>query len=281
MDIKIYQIDMDADINSVKFLSYDRMEKYQGFKGIDSSIYELAYEGNVDCSNLEGVYQKFNIDHPSDFRGHSLSVSDVVEICKSDTVKPGFYFCDSVGFIEVEFQPEKCRLTERKDDTVDKISVLLVKANKYPEMVEIENTLEAKQALVGGDIEMYRPYDDETCIICNEYGKITGMPLNRAVYSNPEEKEGIIEIMAGDFFICSAPYTSSDFESLSPEMAEKYKNIFMYPEVFFRSAKEIIALPYEPEGPNLDDMVKKAGETAKNQADSKNKESKSREDFTK
>ena len=40
------------------------------------------------------IFRIFNIDHPKDFRGHSLSVSDIVEVVDSNSVKSGFYFCD-------------------------------------------------------------------------------------------------------------------------------------------------------------------------------------------
>ena len=54
-----------------------------------------------------------NINHPSDYRGRSLSVSDVVEVYESDAVPQGFYFCDSVGFKQVAFHPEECSVSER------------------------------------------------------------------------------------------------------------------------------------------------------------------------
>ena len=63
------------------------------------SLIILAYEGQLDDvrkadlpATLNGIYEKFNLDHPADFRGHSLSVSDVVVL---DT-KP--YFVDKIGF---------------------------------------------------------------------------------------------------------------------------------------------------------------------------------------
>lgn len=51
--------------------------------------------------------------------------------------------------------------------TENKISVLLIEPNKYPKMIEIDDTLEAMQQVVGGDIEEYMPFDDEVAIICN------------------------------------------------------------------------------------------------------------------
>lgn len=67
----------------------------------------------------------------------------------------------------------------------EKIKALLVKVNKYPKVIEIENTLNAMQKIVGGRIE---PFDlnDNAIIICNGEGKADGLPLNRAVYENNE-----------------------------------------------------------------------------------------------
>ena len=63
-----------------------------------------------------------------------------------------------------------------------KIKVLLVEPEKYPKEIVIDDSLEAMQEVVGGDIEEYMPYDDDVAIICNEEGKMRGLPLNRAVY---------------------------------------------------------------------------------------------------
>lgn len=51
------------------------------------------------------------------------------------------------------------------------------------------DTLESMQSLVEGDIEEYMPFEDEVAIICNDEGKMNGLPLNRAVYSEPENVE--------------------------------------------------------------------------------------------
>ena len=79
--------------------------------------------------------------------------------------------------------------TFHKVEPEEKISVVLVEPNKYPEVVEIEDTLEAMQKIVGGYIEQYMPFDDEVAIICNDEGKLNGLPLNRAIYSEPENVE--------------------------------------------------------------------------------------------
>lgn len=71
----------------------------------------------------------------------------------------------------------------------NKISVLLVEPEKYPKVIEIDDSLESMQAVVGGSIEEYMPFEDEIAIICNEEGKLIGLPLNRAVYAEPEKVE--------------------------------------------------------------------------------------------
>ena len=70
-----------------------------------------------------------------------------------------------------------------------KIKVLLVEPEKYPKEIVIDDSLEAMQEVVGGDIEEYMPYDDDVAIICNEEGKMRGLPLNRAVYVQDNDKK--------------------------------------------------------------------------------------------
>lgn len=65
--------------------------------GIHFRDYETVYTGYIEGSDpaeiLEKLYIKFNLNHPSDYRGRSLSVSDLVAL--EDT---GTYFCDSFGW---------------------------------------------------------------------------------------------------------------------------------------------------------------------------------------
>ena len=106
MKIKIYQINMDRDNGSYSFTNYENTIRRTG-GGIRSSIYDCVFDGEVACKGLEEVYEKFNIDSPPGFKGHSLSVSDIVEIAESDSVEKGYYFCDSIGFKKIDFEPEK------------------------------------------------------------------------------------------------------------------------------------------------------------------------------
>ena len=164
-EFSIYQINTDRDDNRVCFLGLDTLERFQHSKAVDPALYDRVYDGKLDCNSLETIYEKFNIDHPADYKGRSLSVSDVVEIRESDTLNPSFYFVDSIGFKAISFDKALCK--EPVEVGSGKISVLLVEPNKYPKMIEIDDTLEAMQTVVGGDIEKYMPFEDEVAIICN------------------------------------------------------------------------------------------------------------------
>ena len=96
MNIRIYQVNHERDVNHIAFFSYGMLEKLQGSNEINSEIYDCVFEGEVDCKSLEGVYRMFNEDHPDGYKGRSLSVSDIVEIIKPDSDSK-FFFCDSVA----------------------------------------------------------------------------------------------------------------------------------------------------------------------------------------
>ena len=63
---------------------------------INLDDYEVVYEGELECSEiseaLEEVFEIFNIRHPEDFKGRSLSVSDIVEVDGEN------YYCDVAGW---------------------------------------------------------------------------------------------------------------------------------------------------------------------------------------
>ena len=113
MKIKIYQIDRDKDNGSLSFLNYENTVKRTGGR-IRGEIYHKVFDGDVECSGLEDVYFMFNENRPESFTGHSLSVSDIVEIENSDIVEKCFYFCDSFGFKKIDFEPEKDEQTAIK-----------------------------------------------------------------------------------------------------------------------------------------------------------------------
>ena len=158
-------------------------------------------------------------------------------------------FVDDAGQIHMKWENGSSLALNINEDTFEKveapqkISVILVEPGRYPKLIEIEDTLEAMQSLVEGDIEEYMPFDDEVAIICNEEGKMRGLPLNRAVYVDNKE---MADIIAGKFFICYAPIESEKFLSIPKELARKYEEKFKYPERFSQTIDGIEAKPYKP-----------------------------------
>ena len=129
----------------------------------------------------------------------------------------------------------------------DKIRVIVCRVDERAEVIEIDDKLEAMQDVVGGLIQEYMPWEDEVAIICNEEGKMMGLPLNRGIRSDEGQLQDII---AGDFFICYAPLESERFLSMPPELEEKYKEKFDLPEMFMMENGVIETIKYEPDGKN-------------------------------
>jgi hypothetical protein len=127
------------------------------------------------------------------------------------------------------------------------MKVLLVEPGKAPKETELEDTLEAMQKAVGGLMEAVYPFEDTVALICNEEGKLLGLPLNRALYS-PEDGK-LYDIVAGTFFLCSAPADSEKFDSLSEEQLRHYRRLFQMPELFLRLNGRLAVLPAKEETP--------------------------------
>ena len=94
----IYQLRGGPETRDLRFEPYYRL--LATGQAVDPANYDLIYTAPLrDTDTLESIYQKFNIDHPADFKGHSLSVSDVVVLRHGDRQEA--HYCDDVGFQEV------------------------------------------------------------------------------------------------------------------------------------------------------------------------------------
>ena len=126
-------------------------------------------------------------------------------------------------------------------DDKDKITVLVVEPMKEPYTKEIDSGYKAMQKEIGGLIQVIYPYDDLVGIICNDEGKINGLPLNRAIYN---ENGTLIDIMAGTFLVVGLG--DENFTSLDADLIKKFSDKFKNPEQFFRLGNEIVAIPVKP-----------------------------------
>ena len=181
MEVKLYQINLDRDEEGLAFMGQDYLSKKKDDPTrIDSQIYDCVFDGEIEGSSLEDAFATFNFDHPDGFKGRSMSVSDVV-ICATDGGAPAAYFCDSIGFRQVQFDEELAKTLQTE------MTVVLLEPGKMARVATIDSSLEGMQKVVGGLIEPFYPFDEPVCIICNEEGKLNSMPLNRAIYAEPEE----------------------------------------------------------------------------------------------
>ena len=210
------------------------LKKTMGTDTPDSTIYDRVFDGEIHGTSPEDVYARFNWDLPSGYRGRSLSVSDVVEIGEGAEVEPGFYFCESIGFKKVDFDASLASVRE------DKITVVFLEPGKLARIEQIDASLEGLQGAVGGYIEAMYPFEEQVCVICNEEGKINGIPWNRAIRMDGQ----ILDVIAGPFFICDC--RGENFGSLSAEPQRRYLKLFKYPERVMTINGEIASIPYNP-----------------------------------
>ena len=114
------------------------------------------------------------------------------------------------------------------------MKVLLVKPCQRPTVIDIDGTLESMQTLVGGMIQALYLVDDTAAIICNDEGKLLGLPPNRMLFDPDSSK--VCDVVAGDFFVCNAPPDAENFESLTDEQITRYTKRFQALEIFLGGA---------------------------------------------
>ena len=107
---RIYQIDLNLTRTvPYAFMGTEELHKL-GYDQPPAEDYRLVYDSLIHCpidwdddAVLERIFERFNLNHPADYRGHSLSVSDIVELY--DDTQNTFYYCDSFGFTPIPFSP--------------------------------------------------------------------------------------------------------------------------------------------------------------------------------
>lgn len=118
--------------------------------------------------------------------------------------------------------------------------VLMVESGKAPRSVEIPEDLDSMQKVVGGLLQVLYPFEEPVALVCNDEGKLLGLPVNRGLWT---EDGRLYDIVCGTFFLCGAPLDREHFESLTAEQLEHFQTRFRRPEVFLNLGGEIFCLP--------------------------------------
>ena len=96
-EYKIYQLKNSPENHAIRFEEYALAEKYG--EPAKPENYDLVYSGSLDefedSNKLEAIYTKFNLDRPESFKGHSISVSDIIVMNNEAN------YVDSYGFVDV------------------------------------------------------------------------------------------------------------------------------------------------------------------------------------
>jgi hypothetical protein len=221
MKIKIYQINSDRDIDRVKFMGLQEMQQMQRSHKksplVNPAIYDEVFSGEVDCDTLEGVFTLFNTEHPPTHRGHSLSMSDIVQITEnSDNYLFGCFYCDRIGFESIRFDTN---LTQKPDNL---LRAVMLEPGKPAYEAEIANELHAMQHAVDGYIEVACPFSDNAVLIANEEGLIHDMNANRIINGT---------LYVGPLFIVG-DNGDGEFCSLTDEQVQQYLGQFSRVEFF-------------------------------------------------
>lgn len=106
------------------------------------------------------------------------------------------------------------------------VTALIVEPGKVPYVQEIGSDYQSLFCLLGGPIEGFTLNFDGVNILCNEYGKVLGLPSNRAILDSMEEP---CDIIAGTFIVIGAREDSEEYSSLTAEEINKYYELFKDP----------------------------------------------------
>lgn len=144
----IYQIRRGGELDAYRFMNYDYLQS----KGVtpERGGYDAIYTGGfMDYgnarTNLDMIYQRFNVDHPADFKGHSLSVSDIVALKQNGVVS--CHYVDSIGFREIPnfLKPENYLKNAEMllEDDYGMIDGIINNGPKQPTVADLEAQVKA------------------------------------------------------------------------------------------------------------------------------------------
>lgn len=162
----IYQLKPNPELDSLRFEGTESLKRMgitkDNFDAIKPENYTLLYVGELSelqketqGATLEAIFEKFNLDHPEDFRGHSLSVSDIVVLHQNGQNMA--HFVDSFGYTEIpdflrEQTPEKEEMqdtsghnVQKTEPEIDGDEIIDLGDETEQVLAEMKKTLESEQ----------------------------------------------------------------------------------------------------------------------------------------
>ena len=141
----IYQVPAGPEGRDFRYRSYEELQA--AGLAVDRKNYELVYTAPLDGkTTLENIYRTFNTDdRPADFRGHSLSVSDVVVINRGG--KEEAHYCDSIGFTPVPEFMQESPIKTAEMSTEQNYNMIDGTLNNAPSMGELEARAKAGEQI--------------------------------------------------------------------------------------------------------------------------------------
>ena len=162
----IYQLKPNPELDSLRFEGTESLKRMgitkDNFDAIKPENYTLLYVGELSelqketqGATLEAIFENFNLDHPEDFRGHSLSVSDIVVLHQNG--QNTAHFVDSFGYTEIpdflrEQTPEKEEMqdtsghnVQKTEPEIDGDEIIDLGDETEQVLAEMKKTLESEQ----------------------------------------------------------------------------------------------------------------------------------------
>ena len=138
---------------------------------------------------------------------------------------------------EAEVMEESSR--DHGEETVKQITVLVVEPGKAPYTKEIGDDWRAFQAEVGGAFQIVYPGYDPVGLVCNDDGKLLGLPMNRGLRDDAGD---LYDVIAGTFFLVGLGGGGTTV-SLTEEQIRKYEQRFHDPEQFIKVNGKLVCIP--------------------------------------
>lgn len=128
-------------------------------------------------------------------------------------------------------------------DTKKTVKILVCRVGELAEEIEMDNSLEGIEEIVGGSFDEFYPFREDIALVCNRYGMDEGLQPNRKVV----DCFGDEQIIYGDFFFVNAPVQDEYYSDIPARSSRLIKKRVLFPQRFEEINGKIIAESYNPQ----------------------------------